>query len=142
MYYIELNKIFDNTKLLKNTNVNVGSNLDNLIAYFLDLEILEDCHGKQPTIITFQVLVANWYKIIDDATIAYAILDRVDHSSHRIELNGELLVDFIWNMLILPVFITCLFIKHLLNTNFFFLFVIRIIKSSITHKITPKINNK
>jgi DNA replication protein DnaC len=33
--------------------------------------------------------VAKWYEIIDDETIADAILDRVVHSSHRIELKGE-----------------------------------------------------
>jgi len=53
------------------------------------LEILEDRHGKHSTIITSQLPVSNWYEIIDDATIADAILDRIVHSSHRIELNGE-----------------------------------------------------
>jgi DNA replication protein DnaC len=53
------------------------------------LEILEDRHGKHSTIINSQLPVANWHEIIEDATIADAILDRVVHSSHRIELNGE-----------------------------------------------------
>ena len=53
------------------------------------LEILEDRHGRHSTIITSQLPVANWYEIIEDATIADAILDRVVHTSHRIELNGE-----------------------------------------------------
>lgn len=53
------------------------------------LEILEDRHGISSTIITSQLPVANWHEIIEDATIADAILDRVVHSSHRIELNGE-----------------------------------------------------
>jgi DNA replication protein DnaC len=53
------------------------------------LEILEDRHGKHSTIITSQLPVLNWHEIIEDATIADAILDRVVHSSHRIELNGE-----------------------------------------------------
>ncbi len=53
------------------------------------LEILEDRHSRHSTIITSQLPVANWHEIIEDATIADAILDRVVHSSHRIELNGE-----------------------------------------------------
>ncbi|MDT3740520.1 MAG: IS21-like element helper ATPase IstB [Candidatus Kapabacteria bacterium] len=53
------------------------------------LEILEDRHSKRSTIITSQLPVAKWYEIIDDETIADAILDRVVHSSHRIELKGE-----------------------------------------------------
>ena len=53
------------------------------------LEILEDRHGRHSTIFTSQLPVANWHEIIEDATIADAILDRVVHSSHRIELNGE-----------------------------------------------------
>lgn len=53
------------------------------------LEILEDRHSKRSTIFTSQLPVANWHEIIEDATIADAILDRIVHSSHRIELNGE-----------------------------------------------------
>jgi DNA replication protein DnaC len=30
-----------------------------------------------------------WYEIIGDNTIADAILDRIVHSAHRIELQGE-----------------------------------------------------
>jgi DNA replication protein DnaC len=52
------------------------------------LELLEDRHGKGSTIITSQVPVKNWYDIIDEATIADAILDRLVHSSHRIEPKG------------------------------------------------------
>lgn len=62
--------------------------LDNQTRLFL-LEILEDRHGKKSTIITSQLPVTNWYEIIDDSTIADAILDRMVHTSHRIELNGE-----------------------------------------------------
>ena len=30
-----------------------------------------------------------WYEIISDSTIADAILDRMVHTAHRIELKGE-----------------------------------------------------
>lgn len=53
------------------------------------LEILEDRHGKRSTIITSQLPVSKWYDIIGDPTIADAILDRLVHSSHRIELDGD-----------------------------------------------------
>lgn len=56
----------------------------------LDLmEIIEDRHGKSSTIISSQIPVANWYDIISEATIADAILDRLIHTSFRIELKGE-----------------------------------------------------
>jgi len=53
------------------------------------LEIIEDRHGKRSTIITSQLPVAKWYDIIGEQTIADAILDRIVHDAHRIELNGE-----------------------------------------------------
>ena len=56
----------------------------------LDLmEIIEDRHGKASTIIASQLPVANWFDIIGEETIADAILDRLVHSSYRIELKGE-----------------------------------------------------
>ena len=56
----------------------------------LDLmEIIEDHHGKSSTIIASQLPVANWFDIIGEATIADAILDRLVHTSYRIELKGE-----------------------------------------------------
>ena len=56
----------------------------------LDLmEIIEDRHAKASTIIASQLPVANWYDVIGEETIADAILDRLVHTSHRIELKGE-----------------------------------------------------
>jgi DNA replication protein DnaC len=53
------------------------------------LEVIEDRHSKGSLIITSQVPVRNWYEIIGEKTIADAILDRLIHQSHRIELEGE-----------------------------------------------------
>ncbi len=53
------------------------------------MEIIEDRHSKASTIIASQLLVASWYEVIGEATIADAILDRLVHTSHRIELKGE-----------------------------------------------------
>lgn len=62
--------------------------LDNTARMML-LEIIEDRHGKKSTIISSQLPVSKWYEIIGDSTVADAILDRMVHSAHRIELNGE-----------------------------------------------------
>lgn len=53
------------------------------------MEIIEDRHGKNATIIASQLPVSNWYDIIGEETIADAILDRLVHTSHRIELKGD-----------------------------------------------------
>lgn len=53
------------------------------------MEIIEDRHGKASTIITSQVPVAGWHEIIGEQTIADAILDRIIHDAHRLELKGE-----------------------------------------------------
>jgi DNA replication protein DnaC len=53
------------------------------------LEIIEDRHSKGSIIITSQIPVQGWYDIIGEKTIADAILDRLIHQSHRIELSGE-----------------------------------------------------
>jgi DNA replication protein DnaC len=56
----------------------------------LDLmEIIEDRHGKKSTIIVSQLPVQSWYEVIGEETIADAILDRLLHSSYRIELTGD-----------------------------------------------------
>jgi len=58
----------------------------------LDLmEIVEDRHGKNATIIASQLPVASWYDIFAEETIADAILDRLVHTSYRIEMKGETL---------------------------------------------------
>jgi DNA replication protein DnaC len=54
------------------------------------LEIFEDRHGRKSTIIISQLPVSQWHDAIGDATIADSILDRIVHSSHRIELKGEI----------------------------------------------------
>jgi DNA replication protein DnaC len=53
------------------------------------MEIIEDRHGRNATIIASQLPVKNWYDIIGEATIADAILDRLVHTSFRIEIKGE-----------------------------------------------------
>ena len=53
------------------------------------LEIVEDRYNAGSLIITSQVPIDRWYEIVGDPTLADAILDRVVHNAHRIELKGE-----------------------------------------------------
>ena len=53
------------------------------------LEILEERYGRRSTMITSQLPVDRWHDIIGDPTYADAILDRLIHNAHRIELSGE-----------------------------------------------------
>jgi DNA replication protein DnaC len=58
-------------------------------ARMMLLEIIEDRHGKRSTIISSQLPVDKWFEIIGDSTVADAIMDRMVHASHRIDLKGE-----------------------------------------------------
>ena len=53
------------------------------------LEILDDRHGLASTLITSQFPPDRWHELIGDATVADAILDRLIHGAHRIDLDGE-----------------------------------------------------
>lgn len=53
------------------------------------LDIIDERHQQQATIIASQIPVSAWYDIIGEGTIADAILDRLLNSSHRIDLKGE-----------------------------------------------------
>lgn len=53
------------------------------------LEVIDDRVGNLSLAITSQMPVAEWHACIGDPTIADAILDRIVHNAHRIELKGE-----------------------------------------------------
>jgi DNA replication protein DnaC len=53
------------------------------------MEIIEDRHKKASMIITSQLPVNCWHEVIGEKTIADAILDRIVHDAHRMELKGE-----------------------------------------------------
>lgn len=52
------------------------------------LEIFEDRHNRKSLIITSQIPFENWHSLIGEATHADAILDRVAHNAHIINLEG------------------------------------------------------
>jgi DNA replication protein DnaC len=51
------------------------------------LEVLEERHGHASTIVTSQLPVEHWHEQIGDPTIADAILDRLIHNAHKINLS-------------------------------------------------------
>jgi len=53
------------------------------------LEIVEDRYGRGATLITSQVPVDRWHDLIGDPTLGDAILDRLVHNAHRIQLRGD-----------------------------------------------------
>lgn len=53
------------------------------------LEIVEDRYEVSSTIITSQLKVSHWHEVIDDPTLADAILDRVVHNAYKIDLEGD-----------------------------------------------------
>jgi len=53
------------------------------------LEVIEDRHTRHSTIITSQLPPETWHQYLQEATIADAILDRIFHRAHRIELKGQ-----------------------------------------------------
>jgi DNA replication protein DnaC len=53
------------------------------------IEILESRYGRRSTIITSQLPVSAWHDVIGNPTYADAILDRLVHNAHRIDLTGE-----------------------------------------------------
>lgn len=53
------------------------------------LEILEDRNGNGATIITSQIPIDKWHEVIADPTLADAILDRIVHNAHRLNISGE-----------------------------------------------------
>jgi len=104
--YFNAQKLFLKTKLsrVEGTIINFFEKLAKTNLLILDdfglahleqqqrmdfLEIIEDRHGKASTIIASQLPVENWYDIIGEETVADAILDRIVHTSHRVELRGE-----------------------------------------------------
>lgn len=53
------------------------------------LELIEDRHGLRSTLIASQLPIELWHEHLGEATLADAILDRLLHHAHRINLQGE-----------------------------------------------------
>jgi DNA replication protein DnaC len=53
------------------------------------MEVIKDRHGRRSTLIASQLPVDQWHEYIGEATLADAILDRLLHGAHRLNLRGE-----------------------------------------------------
>lgn len=53
------------------------------------LEIVEDRYNRRSTIVVSQVPHDHWHEIIGDPTIADAILDRLVHNAHKLQLKSK-----------------------------------------------------
>ena len=61
----------------------------NAVARHDLLEILEERYGRRSILVTSQLPVAAWHEVIADPTYADAILDRLVHNAHRLDLAGD-----------------------------------------------------
>lgn len=52
------------------------------------LEILEDRYGVRSTLVTSQLPLEHWHEQVGDPTLADAIMDRLVHNAHKIQLKG------------------------------------------------------
>jgi len=52
-------------------------------------EIMEDRYDRRSTLIAAQLPLEHWHETIGDPTLADAILDRLIHNAHTINLKGE-----------------------------------------------------
>ena len=52
------------------------------------LEILDDRYDRGSLLVTSQIPINRWHEVIGDPTLADAILDRIIHRAHRIDLKG------------------------------------------------------
>ena len=53
------------------------------------MEIMDDRHAQTSTLVISQLPTDQWYVSIGDNTLADAILDRLMHNAHRLQLKGE-----------------------------------------------------
>jgi DNA replication protein DnaC len=53
------------------------------------LEILDDRHKVRSTIVTSQFPIKHWHETLGEPTLADAILDRLVHNAHKLELKGD-----------------------------------------------------
>jgi DNA replication protein DnaC len=84
--YTNLLKKYSRFKLLVLDDFGVAPMLEDDATNLF--EIIEDRTEINSTIITSQLPVSEWYNYLNNNTIADAILDRIIHSSHRVELEG------------------------------------------------------
>ena len=53
------------------------------------MEVIEDRHDRRSTLVASQLPTEHWHDYLGEATLADAILDRLLHAAHRLNLRGE-----------------------------------------------------
>lgn len=53
------------------------------------MEIIEDRHGLKSTLIASQLPIEHWHDHLGGATVADALLDRLLHNAHRLQLTRD-----------------------------------------------------
>ncbi|WP_315903376.1 MULTISPECIES: ATP-binding protein [Photorhabdus] len=53
------------------------------------LDVIEDRYEQRSTVIVSQLPVSEWYGLMENSTVADALLGRLIHNAHRLELTGE-----------------------------------------------------
>lgn len=106
VYYVRMPSLLEEIRLsrIDGTYINVLKKYSRFQLLILDdfgikpmadddatnlFEIIEDRTTISSTIITSQLPVSEWYSYLNNNTVADAILDRIVHSSHRINLRGQ-----------------------------------------------------
>lgn len=84
------------TRLLDDLNIGHADGIDDWGLEKLNtrqssdlLEVMEDRYQRGSTIIISQLPVSEWYKLVGNPTVADALMDRLLHNGHRVELRGE-----------------------------------------------------
>lgn len=85
--YMRLSAKLQKTELLIIDDWGMEKLLENQYRDFL--ELLDDRQGAGATLLTSQFPVKLWHDTIGNPTVADAILDRLIHNAHRLELKGE-----------------------------------------------------
>ena len=83
---LKLMEKLNNTQLLILDDWGITSWTEEEAKYLFD--VLEDRNGSASILIISQIPLENWYDLIPNPTLADAILDRLVHSSYKIELTG------------------------------------------------------
>jgi len=50
---------------------------------------MDDRHGPRSTLITSQLPIEHWHTYLGSPTVADAILDRLLHTAHKLQLKGD-----------------------------------------------------
>jgi DNA replication protein DnaC len=83
----KLRRVLVKTQLLIIDDLGIGG-IDNNLGPIL-LEIIDQQSSQGALLITSQFPTGKWYDLFNDPTVADAILDRIVHRAHFIELKGE-----------------------------------------------------